>query len=494
MSKVSSQIPNDYDTLKKQYVNQAEDLISTQTKVEKLEQQIAWFQRQFFGTKSEKRHPDSNQLSFTDAESDGVDKSKEEFKQISEPVVKRSKPGKKSLPKNLPRRKIIHIPEEVKGHEDNYIKFGEDINEELNYIPAKIEIIEHVYPKYKLKEGVNNPIVQAPAISRPILKGRPGSGLLAHILVSKYSDHLPLDRQVKIFKRQNIDIPKSTMVLWITRCHEALTSITLKMKEQILSDGYVLSDDTPIQVLDKNKPGKSHKGFMWTYGDLNQVLYDYTTNRSQEGPHNFLKGYSGYLQTDGYQAYNDILSDEGIIRMGCWAHARRKFYDLKDFEFELTKVPLDYIGDLFRIERNFFDGNISLEERINSAETVQKSLKTWLDTTYKTLLPASSIAKALKYSLNQWDKLTVYQYDKRLKIDNNFSERCIKSVVIGRKNWMFAGSHEGARRSATIYSIVESCKLLQINPWEYLNDVLSRLDEKVSIEKLTPMGWKRQQG
>jgi len=488
-----SSIPEDYQTLKEEYIGLASAFNTTESKVEKLEQELAWFRKQIFGTKSEKIHDDPNQLSL------GVEGKEEAPPSQAEVVeyrtVKRAKPGRRPLPKSLPRRQVVHMPDEVKGKEDKFEKIGEEITEELNFIPAKMEVIEHVYPKYRLKGGEDNPILQAPAAYRPIEKGRPGPGLLAHVLVSKYCDHLPLDRQEKMFKRQKLDIPKSTMVHWIKSCHELLTPIYEKMKEQILSGGYVLSDDTPIQVLDKTKPGKSHRGFLWTYGDLDQVVYDYTQGRSRDGPHAFLEDYSGFLQTDGYSAYNDIPTLGEIIRMGCWSHARRKFFEIKETEPELTKTPLELIGQLFAIDRLYWDGDMPFEERRDKAKEIQKKFKAWLDATIRNVLPASSIAGAINYGLNQWEKLVVYQDHPHLKIDNNFSERCIKSVVIGRKNWLFAGSHEGARRSATIYSLIESCKLQGHNPWEYLNDVLSRLDETpMKIEYLTPIGWKNQHG
>ena len=221
------------------------------------------------------------------------------------------------------------------------------------------------------------------------------------------------------------------MAHWVAKCSELLAPIYLKMKQQVLESGYVLSDDTSLQVLDKNIRKKSHKGYIWTYGNLEQVVYDYTTGRNREGPNNFLKNYKGYLQTDGYAAYNDLSSSKDIVQLGCWAHARRKFFELKDVEPQLTEYPLDVIGEMYKVEKNFGSGVISFEERKTKAEELQKSFEKWLKKTYPTLLPASSIAKACKYSLNQWDKLTQYHKNESLQIDNNFSERCIKSVVIG---------------------------------------------------------------
>lgn len=486
-------IPEDYQTLRKEYISNFEALSSTQDRLAKLEKELAWFRKQIFGTKSERLHPDPNQLAMGDLSGNGEEQevAPKSIPEPPAPQIKRAKPGKKPLPKDLPRRRVVHMPPEVVGHEEAFEKIGEEINEELNFIPSRMEIIEHVYPKYKPRGGGNGKILQSPAVSRPILQGRPGSGLLAHILISKFCDHLPLDRQVKIFKRQKIDIPKSTMVHWIAKSYEMLHPICLEMKNQILSGGYVLSDDTPIQVLDKNKPGTSHRGYLWTYGDLNQVVYDYTPGRSRDGPHDFLQNYSGFLQTDGYAAYNDIPTGGKITRIGCWAHARRKFFELKDTEPEITRVPLELIGNLFGIEKAFSDGSLDFEERKKTAGETQSRLKQWLDETIRKILPASSLAAAINYSLNQWDRLTVYQDHPNLKIDNNFSERCIKSVVIGRKNWLFAGSHEGARRTATIYSLVESCKLQGHDPWQYLNDMLSRQDEKgLKIKYLTPINWK----
>ena len=200
------------------------------------------------------------------------------------------------------------------------------------------------------------------------------------------------------------------------------------MKEQVLSSKYVLSDDTSIKVLDKTKPGRSHKGYLWTYGNLKHVVYEYTEGRGREGPHGFLENFDGYLQTDGYQVYNNIPTIGIITRLGCWAHARRKLFELKDSESELTGLPLKLIGELFGIERIFNYDEITFEERKDRALKVQKELKTYLDKTIDTLLPASLIAKAINYTLNQW---------------------------------------------------------------EYLNDILSRLDERINVEELTPLFWKK---
>ena len=243
--KQSSVIPDKYEDLKDVYIEQASELHS-------LKQELSWLKKQVFGTKSEKLHPDPGQLTLDGLGSPGGTGPEEDAVPVS---VNRARPGKKKLPKNLPRIRIIHIPDEVKDIEHHFIKIGIDVNEELNFIPARMEVIEHVYPKFKhIKEGW---IIQATAVSRPIAKGRPGAGLLAHVAVSKYADHLPLDRLVKIFKRLDIDIPKSTMVHWIKLCRDNLLPVYEKMKEQILSGDYVLSDDTSIQVLDKSKKGKS---------------------------------------------------------------------------------------------------------------------------------------------------------------------------------------------------------------------------------------------
>jgi len=493
MIKASSSIPQDYESLKDEYIGIATELNSTQAEVEKLKHELAWLKKQVFGQKSE-RFVDNNQLSLDGLALDKkeVDPSPKSNPEHNKTTINRAKPGKKRLPKDLPRRQVIHLPPEVEGKEDEFEKIGQDINEELNYIPSKFEVVEHVYPKYKYKTQTDGKIYQALAIDRPIYKGRPGTGLLAQLLVAKYCDHMPLDRQVKIFKRLNIAIPKSTMVHWTAKCHELLTPICEKMKKQILSGDYVLSDDTPVRVLDKNKPGTTHRGYLWIYGDLNQVVYDYTPGRSREGPHTFLNGYTGFLQTDGYTAYNGIPTEGEITRMGCWSHARREFFELKDSEAALTEVPLRLAGKLFAIDKEYFGSAINFETRKSQAETVLHEFKKWLDETIKNVLPASTIALAIKYCLNQWDRLTVYYKYPHLRIDNNFSERCVKSAVIGRKNWLFFGSHEGGKRSATIYSLVESCKLQGHNPWEYLNDVLSRLDETpMNIENLTPLNWKK---
>ena len=489
MYPASAKIPDNYEDLKDSYIQQSERL-------EKLEHKLLWMQKQIFGRKSEKVVPE-NQLTL-----DGILPEKQ-VEEISQKVdgykrtVKKAKPGKKPLPNNLPRKKIYHEPtdEELKCHcGKDMVRFSEDVHEELNFIPAKMEVIEHVYPKYSCK-SCHDRVVKAPTANRPIEKGRPGPGLLAQVVISKYQDHLPLDRQVKMFKRFKIDIAKSTMAHWIKRIYEIMDPVYVKMRDQVLSGGYLLSDDTGIKVLDKNLKGKTHQGYIWTYGDLNQVVFDYTSSRSREGPVNFLRGYKGYLQTDGYPGYNECASSGDVVQVGCWYHARRKFFEIKDMEPEANEV-VQIIAKLSQIEAEAKDKKMNHEQR--NALRHEKSvpillqLKSRLDKIKNQYLPKSPMAGAINYTLNQWDKLYRYVDDGRLEISNNFSERCVKSVVIGRKNWLFAGSHEGAKRSAMMFSIVESCKLLGIEAWDYLNDVFSRInDYPMKIEDLTPLGWKK---
>jgi transposase len=497
MQNSSTKIPGTYKELKREYINQAEELAHHKERLVRLEHQLEYFKKQFFGRKSEKSPAPENQLTLDGILPEKSHETKTQEIKGYQRTIKKAKPGKKPLPKDLPRKRVYHKPgyDEIHCHCGKQMEpFFEDVHEELNFIPAKMEVIEHVYPKYSCTD-CHDKVVQARTIDRPIEKGRPGPGLLAQVVVSKYEDHLPLDRQVKIFHRFKVDIAKSTMSHWIGCIYDLFTPIYDKMKERVLSSGYVLSDDTGIKVLDKNIKGKTHQGYIWSYGDLKQVVFHYTRTRSREGPKEFLNGYKGYLQTDGYSGYNESVNGNGITHIGCWSHARRKFYDIKDSEPEANEL-VKIIGKLFLVEKEAKEKQFSYEGikllREQKSVPILKELKIRLDKMKNRYLPKSPMAGAITYALNQWDKLNVYVTDGRLEISNNFSERCIKTVVIGRKNWLFAGSHEGAKRSAMMFSLTESCKLLEINTWEYLNDIFSRINEHpVKMEDLTPLGWKK---
>lgn len=404
------------------------------------------------------------------------------------------------LPKNLPRKTTeIHPPAEELVCKDCHVpksQIGNQKSEKLNYIPASFYIEETIRYKYACRQCGQNVSI-APLPPQAIDRGLPGSGLLAHVLVSKWGDHLPLHRQCEIFKRQEIDLSVSTLCEWAAGCAALLCAIVFEMHKRVLLSYAIQSDDTPITVLDKNAKGGSRRGYLWVYlGDEGEAVYDATRARSGEGPEKFLKGYQGYLQVDAYSGYDAIFRKGEVVEVGCFAHARRYFYEAKDVHPRESEDVLGMIRDLYEVEREAKERNLSFEvrEKLRKEKTlpVLEKLKRWLDQHKDKILPKSPLGEAIHYALKQWIALTRYAHDGRLNIDNNPAERALRTVAVGRKNWLFAGSDAGAERAAIFYSLIYTCKRIGIDPFEYLKDVLDRVSIHPArlIWELTPRGWK----
>lgn len=473
---------------------------------QELRQQIVFLQAEFtqlrrliFGSKSERHIPgDVNQLHLF-AGDVAASSSPTQVEDIS---YKRRKPaktvtphGRKPLPADLPRRDIIIEPEEDTS---GCKKIGEEITEELEYEPARFFVKRYIRPKYARPDDEGVIIAALP--SRPIEKGIPGPGLLTQILINKYVDHLPLYRQRNRFKRLGMDIPESTIDGWVKAAYELLAPLEAPLKKQILNTSYLMSDDTSLKVQDKKKKGKTHKGYFWVYYDplWPAVYFDYRKGRGAEGPQDMLENFSGYLQCDGYAVYDEYQKREDITLIGCFAHARRKFFDARFSDAKRANEMLDLIGKLYKIERKAKDGVLDFKDRHElrhkEASPILKDIKDWLDEQYPKVLPKSGIGGAIAYSLNQWPRLINYLADGRIEIDNNLVENAIRPVALGRKNWLFAGSHAGARRAALIFSLVSTAKLHEVEPFAYLRDVLARINDHPhkQIEDLLPPNWKAQ--
>lgn len=400
--------------------------------------------------------------------------------------------GRMKLPADLPREKIIIEPtEDVSGMK----KIGEEITEELERIPGKLFVKQYIRPKYANPHGEGVVIAALP--SRPIDKGIAGPGLLAQIVIDKYTDHLPIHRQVQRFEREGIKLPSSTLTDWISATCVLLDPLYEVLQKEVLGEDYLQVDETPIKVLDKNKKGTTHRGYHWVYRSPTKrlVMFDYREGRGREGPQECLKNFKGYLQTDGYAVYEDFGNTPGVTLLGCMAHARRKFDEAKDNDLARAEYVLTQIQKLYAIERHVKSEALSAIEivELRQAQSVPIliHLKEWMLENYKVVLPKSTIGKALHYSLQRWDKLMVYTTDGRLEIDNNLVENAIRPVAIGRKNYLFAGSHNGARRAAMLYSLLGTCKVNDVNPFEWLRDVLFKIqDYKITnLHELLPAQW-----
>lgn len=408
--------------------------------------------------------------------------------------------GRMKLPSHLPRTKLTLQPtEDVTG----MISIGEEITEELDYTPGKFFVRQYVRTKYvrsQAKEG-ERPIIIAELPSRVIDKGIVGPGLMAQILIDKFVDHLPLFRQNERFKREGINIPSSTMSDWVAKGCQKIEPVGIKLSEVVFRSGYLEADETTIKVLDKDKKGKTHLGYYWVYRapEPNLVFFDYRKGRGREGPVDSLKGFTGYLQSDGYGVYDYFGSVPGITLVSCWAHTRRNFFEAQGNDAQRCGYALSRIQEIYALERTAREQQLTHEERKKLREKhatpILKELEEWLKVEYGRVAPASDIGKAIAYALKRWDKLLVYTTDGKLEIDNNLVENSIRPVSLGRKNYLFAGSHDAARRSAVFYSLFGSCKINNINPYEWLSDVLERIDDHPinRLEELLPNLWKPKQ-
>lgn len=413
----------------------------------------------------------------------------------------RKKPGRRPIPKDLPRRRVLLEP----AAEDKVCrcckgelkKIGEDVTETLDFVPASLFVTETVRPKYacpKCQEGV----VTEPLPARPIEKGRPGPGLLAQVAVSKFADHLPLYRQEGIFARQGLDLSRSTMCGWMRDVAALARPVVSEMKRRLFTLALLQADETPVptQVACEGS-WRTEKCYLWGYCEpWGEVVYDFTLSRSRDGPTRFLEKYRGYLQTDGYDGYNEAYRRWGLVRFGCWAHVRRKFYDAQGERPEFAMLILSAIQRLYRIEREGKEGQRVGEKlrELRRAEALPllEDLKGVLEISRPRELPQSGLGLAMSYALEQWDDLVRYVDAPEAPIDNNSIEHAMRVVTLGRKNWLHVGSPDGGDRMAILYSLTESCKRLGIDPFAYLRDIFGRLPSHPAdrIWELTPRSWR----
>ncbi|MFZ2147843.1 MAG: IS66 family transposase [Sedimentisphaerales bacterium] len=490
------QLPNDANTLKQM-------VLTLLDQIEDLNGQLYYLKRQLFGKKSEKL--DTAQRLLFENLYDQVKAKIDQQKPSNAKTVKKRKNadhhGRNPLPKDLPREVIeIEPADEEKTcpacHKEKQ-RIGSEETEKLEYVPASFYVKKYVRYKYACKECESH-ISIGPLPPMAIDKGIPGEGLLAHIITSKYCDHSPLNRLEGILKRHGVDINVSTMCDWVGKSADLLAPLVKRMHARILRSPKINTDDTPIPVKSKKRRGSTYNGYLWVYVDKDHnVVFDFTPTRSREGPVKFLGKFSGYVQADAYSGYDEFFRKSDATEVGCHAHARRKF----DYALETDPVRAARLlvlwGKLYDIEREAKDENYSsaqlLEARQKEAKPILAEIKTVLDEYKNQVLPKSPIGKAITYSLNQWEALNRYVDDPMLEIDNNLSERTLRMVVIGRKNYMFAGSEAGAWRAAIIYSLVASCKLHDIDPFRYFRDVLARVSTHPAdkIDELLPGEWKK---
>jgi transposase len=364
-------------------------------------------------------------------------------------------------------------------------------------VPASLVVIQDACQKYACPKGCT--VVTAQKPTAPIEKGLPGPGLLAHVAVSKYGDHLPLHRQEAIFQRQGVEVSRQTMADWMRACADLVSPLYELMKQQVLGSKAIQTDDTPVPVLDPDLP-HTRTGRIWTYvgdGEHPYIVYDYTPTRSRDGPEEFLKAFRGYLQADAYSGYDHFYEEpeRGIEEVACMAHVRRKHWEAQSSDMMRSTVMLAYIRLLYDVEREARDRKLKGEARQalrqKKSKPILEDIHAYLERERPHVLPKSPEGEAIAYTLSNWKALIRYCEDGDLEIDNTGAERSLRSVAVGRKNWMFYGSDNGGRTAAVLSSLIATAKRLRVHPFAYLRDLFERISAhaKSRLAELLPDQW-----
>ena len=460
--------------------------------------EIADLKRKLFGQSRERFEASNDQMPLPfEAPAEVKEKQQKQLTQKQKATKAKQKkphPGRAKLPEHLP---IVEIEIHPEGDLSQMVCIGKEITDELEHAPARLFIKRYIRYKYapQSKEGSHK---IAPLPERVINKGIPGVALLAYILVGKYVDHLPLHRQLEQFKREGVKIKPSTINGWVTRCAERLWILYESMRDDIKNRGYLQADETPIKVLSEEKKGSTHQGYFWVYHDpLEQLaFFEYQPTRGYVATEALLGNFQGYLQSDGYTVYEKIAKKSLVIPVACWAHVRREFKKAETNDQNRAHQALTYIQQLYAIERKAKEEDLNADQRrkrrLDQALPIIHQMTEWVVEQYVKVLPQSTIGKALAYCINRWGPLCNYLLDGSLEIDNNLTENALRPVALGRKNYLFAGSHDGAKRAALFYTFTANCKKHHVNPQEWFKYVMENiLDHPVAqLQELYPQNFK----
>ncbi len=470
-----------------------------QTLIEKLTHEIAQLKRFKFAKRSEQLSPDQVSLldDLIDTDIAAIEAELEALKPARASTEVRQKPKRTALPPQFPRTLIHHEPDNSHCQCGCALKrIGEDVSEKLDYTPGVFTVERHIRGKWVCDQCET--LIQAPVPAQVIDKGIPTAGLLAHVMVAKFADHLPLYRQEKIFGRAGLAIARSTLAQWVGQTGVQLQPLVDALREAVLGQRVIHADETPVQMLTPGEK-KTHRAYVWAYSttpfaDLKAVVYDFSPSRAGEHARNFLGQWNGKLVCDDFAGYKASF-EQGVTEIGCMAHARRKFFELHATnKSQLAEQALRYIQLLYEIEHEVRDLEPDLRRRIRQekAVPVMDALHAWMITQRLLVHDGSAISKALDYSLKRWTALSRYLDDGAVPIDNNWAENQIRPWALGRKNWLFAGSLRSGKRAAAIMSLIQSARLNGHDPYAYLKDVLTRLPTQRASEitELLPHRWR----
>lgn len=495
-----SALPTDVEALQSLVREQAALLQSKDLEIERLTARLDKLRRMQFGRSSEKIEREIEQLELL---LEDLQESQAIARTAAPPASCEviGKPFRRPLPEHLPREEVTHeVACACPKCGGQLRRLGEDVTEVLEHVPASFKVIRHVRPKFSCRRC--EAITQAPVPSLPIERGRPGPGLLAHVLVAKYADHLPLYRQSEIYAREGVDLERSTLTDWVGRSAALLAPLVEALKRDVMASDVLHGDDTPVPVLAPGT-GKTRTGRLWTYvrderphkgSRAPAAVFFYSPDRKGEHPASHLKSFKGVLHADGYAGFNALFEKGDIAEAACWAHVRRKFFDVHAATGSpIAKEALDHIGALYGIEDEARGKPPDERQRLRQDKTrpLIDNLHAWLAATKLKLSPKSDLAAAIRYALGRWPALVRYIDNGRLEIDNNAAERAIRPLALGRKNYLFAGSDKGGERAAAIYSLIGTARLGGLDPEAYLRDVLARIaDHPINrIAELLPWNW-----
>jgi transposase len=498
---MKSEIPNDLDECRRVIERLFAALEEKDSRIDDLMQQVQLLLRARYGRKAETVNLDQLRLFAAQDEEGQVEEQPEAVAVERAPEGNKGRHGRRKPAAELPRIRVKHVLSEVElvcpECGDNREKIGEEVSEQYDYVPASVTVVEHVRCKYACRKCQGH-VVVADGAEKPVERGLAAPGMLAHVATSKFADHLPLHRQEGIFKRQGASISRSTLCDWVAATASILAPVYERMKARVLDSRIIWTDDTPVKLQDREHDKNMREARIWVYiGDEQNryTVYDFTDSRKRDGPQKFLGKYSGYLQADAFAGYDCIYATGSVREVACMAHARRKFFDSLGSSQKAAEEALLMIRNLYDIERATAGAPPDNRRAVRQEKSrvILERFKKWLDNQHLCALPKSPIGKAINYALNNWQALCVFLEDGELTIDNNRAENGMRSIAVGRKNWLFTGSRKGGRNAAILSSLVATCKQHNVNPQAYLTDVITRLSRKdadaLDLDQLLPDTW-----